>query len=149
MSFERKNFYGLIFHWYAVDANDCIAKFISGFGIIPKRVFADEEIYKNVDDYFEDLLPERGHTLSTFAESMRRRSLAKDNSIWNEADKGLFIYDERNYGPNYDLLSLPKNPLRFSQQPEIIKSFLSEFIIPKITFTGKTQINPEIHFECV
>ena len=148
MDFKREDFYGLTFHWYAVDADELIAKFISGFGVIPKNVFADRLLYEKVDNYFENLPANKKYILSPFAKIVQQQSRESDNSVWYEAMKGLYIYDEKDYGHDYDLLSSPKSPIIFSQQPNEIRKFLSSFFILDVKFNEQKQIDPRNYFEC-
>ncbi len=148
MDFKREEFYGLIFHWYAVDEAGFIAKFISGFGSILKDVFVDKLLYEKVENYFETLHTNENYILSPFAKLITQKNRESDNSVWYEAMKGLYIYDEKDYGHSYDLLSSPKNPITFLQQPIDIKIFLSSFLILDIKFNEQKQIDPRNYFEC-
>lgn len=46
MSFTRKDFYGLDFGWYALDAFGQVAQLISGHSPLPKGLFEDESLYR-------------------------------------------------------------------------------------------------------
>lgn len=50
--FRRDTWYGLIFRWYGVDKNDCIAIFETGELPIPKDVFSNEDNYRELGLFF-------------------------------------------------------------------------------------------------
>lgn len=145
MDFKREKFYGLNFYWYAVDANGFIAKFISGFGSIPKDVFNDKLLYERVENYFENLPANKKYILTFLSQRTRQ---TYDDSDWYESMKGLYIYDEKDYGPDYDLISLPENPVTILQQSVEIQEFLSKFMLSEITFEKHKKINPLNYFDC-
>ena len=149
MDFKREKFYGLNFNWYAVDANGYIGKFISGFGSIPRDVFSDKLLYERVEKYFENLSADKKYTPSALVKQTRQ-DRGGNNLDWFESilSKGLYIYDEKEYRPKYDLLSSPEDPITILQQPDEVQRFLLKFVLSKITFEEYKQINPLNYFVC-
>ena len=118
---------------------------ISGYSPLPKSLFEDENLYREVSNYFGSIKPNQPAVLSQYA-----KTLVADFSLsLEEAKKGLFSYDEEDYGPIHRLDAIPIMPLRITALPEHIQDFLAKFYIPEINFKDTDTIDTLKYFDCV
>jgi hypothetical protein len=149
MSFTRADFYGLDFDWYALDTCGQVAQLITGHSPLPKGLFEDESLYREVSNYFDSLKPNKLSTLSEHAKSLVSNCVADFSLSLNEARKGLFIYGEESYGTIHYLEAIPIVPLHVTTLPLHIQEFLSRFYIPEVNFSSTDGIDVLKYFDCV
>ena len=149
MSFTRADFYGLNLDWYAVDAFGQVAQLNTGFSPLPRNLFEDEDIYRRVCDYFNLIKPNQAAFLSQKAKSENSLGIADYSLALKEARRGLFIYDENEYGPIHTLIAVPVPPLNVTSLPEGIQQFLNKFHLPEVNFKNTETIDFLKYFDCV
>ena len=148
LPFERKSFYGLEVQWYAVDKQGSIAQFTTGYGPIPSAVFEDQDRYDRIFDYFADQPASCGSALSEVSSREQAKGIANYDMHLKEAQQGLFIYDEDEYGPIHCLHAIPETPLTINHAPEWVAEYLSQFVLRNIVFSQAQRIDVEKVFEC-
>ncbi len=150
MKFTRAEYLGLDLPWYAVDAIGHLAVLMTGYGAIPKTVFADQASYNFLDEYFE-ARPEQGQAGITDdqAELQRRHNLNFD-SFEKDARRGLFSYFHRGNSASepYELIAYPLTPLNFDQLPEGCRSALKFLSFEAIHFDKSHRLNVAEYFAC-
>lgn len=147
--FEREAWLGLMFRWYGVDKNGHLAAFESGELPIPKLVFRDENVYRELDLFFREL---ETITVGTFMEGVPQGN-RELNEMWlNEAGKGLNCFDDIDtinsrtvYG--YYLIAVPGSKLTLSDLPERIQDLIRPITFP-IAFGERNELEPRDFFAC-
>lgn len=149
MSFERSSFYGTNFDWYAVDAAGHIGQLTTGFGPMPRQLFHDESKYSRVNDYFQSRPSTGSSSLSAKARELIQRKAANFDLHLAEAKRGLFIFDEQDYGPWHYLCAVPARPVLVAELPDEIRDYLHLFALAYYRFGDAESIDVSGHFECV
>lgn len=148
--FNRNQFYGWDFSWYAIDSVNSIAQFTSGHLPIPTRVFFRKAEYEKVNSFFESLPFICNSWLSPAYKKIENRSVNGFATILNEAQRGISMFEEptnsnRNF---YHLCAVPEIYLKFEDLPEEIQNYLNFFKIDSIKFSDTEKISVTDYFIC-
>jgi hypothetical protein len=149
MSFTRADFYGLNLDWYAQDADGQVAQFTTGFGPVPRAVFADEAAYRAASDYFQSAAQVCSSTLSPWARAQESRGIGNYSLALAEARRGLYSFEEEAYGPRHRLYAVPGAPVRLSSLPTEVQGFVSRFHLSGIRFIDIEVLDVLEYFDCV
>jgi len=150
MTFTRAEFLGLDFTWYAVDAVGQIAVLTTGYGPIPKIVFADRAAYDQLEDLFIALASRSEARVTPEQETLRREKHLNFDLFLKEARKGLFSYFDRTNGSRavYQLIAYPTAPLTIDQLPSDCQTALERTRIADLRFAESPRLDATAHFEC-
>lgn len=151
MKFRRDEFYGLNFDWYAVDADGCVAQLTAGYSPIPYQVFANEQTYNVVWDYFRTAAAATSSRLSSLTAARVAARMGDYSLHLMEARRGLYIYGEESpQGSSwYELEALPDEPVHISGLPESVRAFLLQFRLLNLRFPDCPRLNVEHFFTCL
>jgi hypothetical protein len=149
MPFQRSDWRGLSLDWFAADRDGSVAIFTTGFGPVPRAVFADEQVWGQTREYFEELPESCPATLTPRIQRDMERGVGEYSLFLADARKGLFCYEEENYGPVHRLYALPGDPLQIGALSAPLAAFVSEFRVEGHRFADLEFFNPTRFFECV
>jgi hypothetical protein len=147
MPFQRSDFYGLDFAWFAVDETGAIAQFTTGFGPMPRQLFLDQTTYEAAADYLSRLESSCISSLTKAAMETQEQGQADYSLFREDAARGLYAYGEGHYGPSHNLYAIPGAPLRLDALPNMVSRFLTQFRVG-IRFADHETIDVTQHFEC-
>ena len=147
--FQRNQFYGWDFSWYAVDSVGEIAKFTSGHLPIPEKIFSSKSEYEKVDRFFDNLPIICKSRLSPAYERIKNHSLNGFATILEESRRGIFTFEEpSDFKDYYHLCAIPEIRLKLEEPPKEIQNYINFFKIDSIKFCETEQINILDFFEC-
>lgn len=147
--FQRKQFYGWDFSWYAVDSIGSIGQFTSGYAAIPERIFYDKAEYVKIDDYFQNLPFVTKSSLSRKFENIKHLSPNVFATPLKDATRGLYVFEEKLDRSNYyELCAIPDDELKIEKLPKEIQDYLSSFTIETIQFNKTIELSILGFFEC-
>ena len=138
------------FTWYAIDAVGQIAVLTTGYGPIPKIVFADQAAYDQLEDLFIALPSRSDARVTPEQETLRREKHLNFDVFLKEASKGLFSYFDRsdNSREDYQLIAYPTVPLTMDQLPSACQAALGRMRLPNLRFDENHRLNATAYFEC-
>ena len=150
MEFTRSEYLGLDLPWYAADAIGHLAVLMTGYGAIPKAVFADQASYDLLDKYFE-ALPAQGEARITDEQAqLQRRHNLNFDSFEKDARRGLFSYFHRGNSASepYELIAYPITPLNFDQLPDGCRSAMKLLRFETVHFNKCHRFYVAEYFDC-
>jgi len=152
MPFQRKDYIGFDFAWYAVDSVGSVAQFETGYAPIPEKVYLDEQEYKIVDKYFSNLPNFTKTYLSPKYEKLKHRSLNQLQSLLEDRN-GLYLFmDDLQENPNgtnkYELFVIPEQELKVFGLPQNIQNYLAQFVFENLIFREVETIKITNYFDC-
>jgi hypothetical protein len=149
MSFSRADFYGLDFDWYACDSAGCLARFTTGFGPLPRKLFTDEDAYRAIADFFRSAPSVSESRLSKLAQTQQERGVGNYSQFLADASRGLFILSEQDYGPIHRLYASPASALSLASLPASVQKLVSKFCLTGLVFADADTVNVLEYFDCV
>lgn len=149
MSFSRKSLYGTDFSWFALDENNSIALFISGYAPIPSAVFrGSRKHYDNSVSPIFDLHIKYGcASVLTDSRKIEQDSEVADYSDHLEyASNGIYVYeDDRGL---YKLVAYPDKPIGLDTLRMDTKIELLKIKFEEIEFENSSSIRVEDFVDC-
>jgi hypothetical protein len=147
--FQRNQFYGWDFYWYAVDSEGSIAQLSSGYAPIPERVFLDKTEYIEINDYFQNLPPITKSYLSSRFQEIKNQSPDGYLTALEDAKRGLYVFEEKSdWSNNYEICALPEKELKLCNLPAEVQKFLNPLTIETVKFREVEEINVLHYFKC-
>ncbi len=153
------------FIWHGVDSEGNLAEFVCGSAYVPEAFFQDVAANKMLSDFFGDL-PEITTSLLPENLDIRLKEFANDskNTFWKTgANDGLFNFSDTdedewnttradaayNYErPPYELLIIPKAPLKINQLPAEIQKLLEPYHFQDLKFAECKLLNVAKYLYC-
>jgi hypothetical protein len=152
--FKRHAWYGLIFRWYGVDKIGNIAIFETGELPVPKKVFENEDNYREIDLFFRNL-PKI--TTASIAKVNELKTVTGDSVDFSdtisEASIGLFFIHEldtfvgKEFLYGYYLFAIPSQKIAFNALPLRIQELIEPYRLPVI-FSEISNIKVENYLDC-
>jgi hypothetical protein len=136
---------GLDVEWFGVDRLGALAIFTTGYGVIPRKVFASEERHRCLCEFFESAPEVSGAQPANGLDPRGTYDL-----FLAEARRGLYSYYHSDYRTRepYKLIAYPVTPALFGNLPVEIQAMLAPFRLERIEFGKEDVIRVDEHLEC-